>query len=90
MSSERCRNLQENPYNGSRDVDKSYFVLRIKWPYLLTDSQQTYVILAHTWNVLDINFQKNPSNGTRDATEILRCSPSKKPLYYALIATKPN
>jgi hypothetical protein len=56
---------------------KSCFVLRIKWPYLLTDSKQTRIILAQTWNVWGINFQETPSNGTRNAKEILRRSPSK-------------
>jgi hypothetical protein len=43
---------------------KSYKFSKKKWPYLLTDSQQTYIILAHTWNMWGINFQENPSNGT--------------------------
>jgi len=44
---------------------ESYFVLQIKWPYLLTDSKQTYIILGNTWNVWGINFQENPANVTR-------------------------
>jgi hypothetical protein len=71
-------NLQENPYNGSRDADEKLQVLRIKWPYLLTDSKQTYIILAHTWNMWGINFQENPSNVTRYTTETLRCTSSKE------------
>jgi hypothetical protein len=38
---------------------KSYFVLQTKWPYLLIDSKkETYIILAHTWNMRGINFRK--------------------------------
>lgn len=56
---------------------KSYFLLRIV--ALFTDRQQkTRIILAQTWNVSGINFQETPSNGTRNAKEILRCSPSKE------------
>jgi hypothetical protein len=58
---------------------KMHFVLQVKCPYLLTDHNQTYIVL-HAWNLQGVVIQENHSNGSSDMHENALCSPSKVPL----------
>jgi len=59
---------------------KTYFVSQVKCPYLVTNGNQPSEFVVHSYVVQDANFQKTPSNGSRDADQETHDSSNKVPV----------
>jgi hypothetical protein len=62
----RGTNYRKIPPTKAEIQPKMYFVLQVKCPLTIDQSQPN---LRHLAEIADVNFQGNPSNGSRDTTQ---------------------
>jgi hypothetical protein len=77
--------FQGNSSKGSRDTGEMSLVFQVKYPYILTDCNQTYALCSVCME--SMKFQENPSNLSRNTAEKVLCSESSV-LNYWTIAPK--